>query len=292
MMDPEGVPLTLALYEEIEPRLQVLRGAYGRNTLSEYAFSNLYLFRQAHAYRYLPGAYPCVAGITYDGARHLLPLFDLRDAPVGVLVDMLQGYDCFFPIPAEVISGLDATRLRWTDSADDADYLYPATNFRDYRGDVLRKKYNLMQQLLSAYRMEAQPWAEMRIADAMTILAHWMEDKQKQPGEADDLACKEALQLAQRFGLDGFVYYAGEMPVGFLLTQRIAPSVSVMRFAKGIDSHKGIYQYMFHHYCMSRSQDVEWLNFEQDLGLANFRQTKRSYQPSAMLGKYRVHLRR
>ena len=99
-------------------------------------------------------------------------------------------------------------------------------------------------------------------------------------------------QLAQRFGLDGLVCYADEMPVGFLLAQRIAPSVSVMRFAKGIDSHKGIYQYMFHHYCMSRSQDVEWLNFEQDLGLANFRQTKRSYQPSSMLGKYRVHLQR
>lgn len=291
-MPTEGFPLELALYEEIEPHLHAQRSLYGKNTLSEYAFSNLHLFRQTHAYRYLPGPYPCVAGDTYDGARHLLPLFDLRDVDTDILVGMLAGYDCFFPIPAEVISGLDATRLCWNASVDDADYFYPAANFREYRGDVLRKKHNLMQQLLSAYQLEARPLTQVRIADAKTILARWMSDKRKLPGQADDFACEEALCLSQDFGLDSFVYYANEMPAGFLIAQALAPSVAAIRFAKGIDSFKGIYQYMFHHYCLTRRPELEWLNFEQDLGLANFRQTKRSYQPSAMLSKYRVRVNR
>ncbi len=44
---------------------------------------------------------------------------------------------------------------------------------------------------------------------------------------------------------------------------------------------------MFHHFCTARPE-VQWLNFEQDLGLPNFRQTKQSYQPEALLDKCRL----
>ena len=149
-----------------------------------------------------------------------------------------------------------------------------------------------MQQLLSVYQLEARPLTQARIADAKRVLACWMSDKRKLPGQADDLECEEALSLSEDFGLHSFVYYANEMPAGFLIGQTLAPSVSAMRFAKGIDSYKGIYQYMFHDYCLNRRPASEWFNFEQDLGFANFRQTKRSYQPSSMLSKYRVRVKR
>jgi len=60
--------------------------------------------------------------------------------------------------------------------------------------------------------------------------------------------------------------------------------VGRMRFAKGLDAFKGLYQHMFQHYCQAMPQ-VAWLNFEQDLGLANFRRTKLSYKPAALLSK-------
>jgi hypothetical protein len=62
-----------------------------------------------------------------------------------------------------------------------------------------------------------------------------------------------------------------------------------MRFAKGLDRCKGIYQHMFQHFCQAMPA-VGWLNFEQDMGLANFRRSKLSYQPSALIDKYRVTL--
>ena len=72
---------------------------------------------------------------------------------------------------------------------------------------------------------------------------------------------------------------------------KIGSGVFVMRFAKGLARYKGIAQYMFHHFVTATVQPVQWLNFEQDMGLANFRKTKLSYQPSALLDKYRVRLR-
>lgn len=289
-MSIEGLLLTISLGEEIEKRMRALRLAYGGKTLSEYSFSNLYLFRQAHDYRYFPGALPYITGKTYDGALHVLPLFDPRQATLTELTDLLRGRDCLFPLPEEALAGLDADRLCWADSPDDADYFYPAENFRTYRGELLRKKHNLMQQLLTSFRIDAEPLAEETMADAEVVLSAWMHDKKKRPGEADDNACHEALMLHRDFGMEGIVYYANQLPVGFLVAQQFTPAVAVMRFVKGRDSHKGIYQYMFHHYCSSRTK-LQWLNFEQDLGLPNFRQTKRSYQPSTLLRKFRIRLR-
>ena len=289
-MSTDGLPLTLSLCEDIEERLRALRASCGEKTPSEYAFSNLYLFRHAHDYRYVSGALSRITGKTYDGTRHVLPLFDPRQASWAELAEALGDHDCLFPLPEDVLAGLDASRFCWTDSPDDADYFYPAENFRTYRGDLLRKKHNLMQQLLASYRIDVEPLTDDTVADAALVLDAWMRDKEKRPGEADDSACREALRLYRDFGMEGLVYYADGLPAGFLVAQQFTPSVAVMRFAKGCDSHKGIYQYMFHHYCASRSR-LQWLNFEQDLGQANFRQTKRSYQPSSMLRKFRVRLR-
>jgi hypothetical protein len=290
-MTVPGMPLTLELYDSIEQQLKAQRADFGMHTLSEYTFSNLYFFRQVHKYRYLPGAYPCIAGITYDGERHLLPLFDPSKVPTDELASLMRREQaCLYPIPESVVTGLDPKHFCWIDFASDADYFYPAENFLAYRGTLLRKKRSLMRGLLASHCMKARPLCEATGADALGILAGWMHDKKMQTGGADEDACTEALRLHLHFGLDGLVYYADEEPVGFLIAQRLVPGVAAMRFVKGRDSHHGIYQYMFHHYCACRIEQVSWLNFEQDLGLPNFRQTKRSYQPSSMLRKFRVRL--
>jgi len=87
----------------------------------------------------------------------------------------------------------------------------------------------------------------------------------------------------------------GREPPGFVLAQELQPGVFAMRFAKGLDSHPGIYPHMFQHFCTHFEacfgRGVRWLNFEQDMGIAGFRRSKRSYAPAAMVEKLRVRLR-
>lgn len=286
-----GLLLDLGQQAEIDSALRRLAGGAPEQCLSDFAFSNLYLFRSAHDYRYLPGPHACISGRTYDGKRHLLPLFELGTAPLPMLRVLLRGHDCFYPLTRHQVEQLDPELFAAGESRDDADYLYPGANFRHYRGSALAKKRNLMKQLLSAHEVQAQRYSPALQDDALAVLQGWMRDKAKGAGEADEAACTEALQLAQTFGLEGFVYRVDGRPAGLVLAQEIEPTVFVMRFAKGLDAFKGIYQYMFHHFCSHFERPVEWLNFEQDLGLANFRRTKLSYQPSALLGKFRVRLR-
>ncbi|MFV0680183.1 phosphatidylglycerol lysyltransferase domain-containing protein [Ottowia sp.] len=273
--------------------IRVLAEGAGERCLSEYAFANLWLFRREHRYRFHDGPWPWISGHTYDGAHHAMPLFAVDQAPVEVIDTLLARHDCLYPVPLERALRLDPARYRHTARRDDADYLYPADHFRHYRGALLNKKRNLMRQLLRDHVVQAQPYGHEWQTQALTVLAAWMHEKNQPTDGADELPCREALAEAQALGLTGFGYLVDGVPGGFVLAEVLQPGVYAMRFAKSLGGHKslsgykGLAQYMFHHFCVAHT-DAQWLNFEQDLGLPNFRQTKQSYQPAALLEKCRV----
>jgi hypothetical protein len=290
-----GEPLTLAHQAEIEPLLQARWGTAVspealRDTLSDPWFANLYLFGAAHGWRLLRGDRPCIAGRAYDGTRLLLPLFDLAEAPVDALRVLLQGHDAFGPMSDTQIARLDPAVFAFSHSRDDADYVYSAEQFRHYRGTLLQKKRNLVTQLLAAHEVRVQRYTPSLADQALPVLQAWLDHKGKHAGDADDLPCREALRLADDLGLDGWLHSVDGQAAGFVLAQHIRPGVAVMRFAKALPAFKGLVQHMFQH-CARSDASVQWINFEQDLGLANFRQTKLSYQPVALLDKHRVCLR-
>jgi hypothetical protein len=287
-----GEPLTLAHRDALEPLLAARWPADEppERALSDPWFANLYLFRTAHDWRFLDGPLPCIAGRTYDGARIVLPLFDLAHAPREALRALLRDHDAFGPLSDAQSARLDPSLFRLQHRRDDADYLYRADSFLHYRGTALNKKRNLLKQLHAAHAVDAVPYTEASAGAALEVLNGWMQAKGKRPGEADDGPCMEALSLAATLGLHGFMHRIDGAPAGFVLAQHIRPEVAVMRFAKGLDACKGIYQHMFQHYARAMPQ-VRWINFEQDLGLANFRRTKMSYRPFALLAKHRATLR-
>ena len=283
--------LELAHAAQVGALIEAVTSGWGEACLSEYAFANLWLFRREHRYRFTDGDWPLISGHTYDGTHHAMPLFALDQTPVAVIDDLLDRHDCLYPVPAETALRLDPDRYALSANRDDADYLYPADHFRHYRGRLLNKKRNLMKQLLRDHRVEAEPYSPAWEADALDVLAGWMSDKGKLAGSADERPCRDVLANAQALGLWGFGYRVDGSAGGFVLAERLAPGVHAVRFAKSRDTFKGLAQYMFHHLATHGPADLAWLNFEQDLGLPNFRQTKLSYQPTGLLDKWRVQRR-
>lgn len=288
----EGVELTLALAPRIAPLLAQRTEGLAERTPADLTFGNLWLFRHAHQWLWHDAPWPYISGVTYDGQRLALPLFDLRSAPTEVLRALVIQHGALFPLcerEAEVVreAGFELAQHR-----DDADYVYGAQQFHGYRGRLLRNKANLMSQLLATHEIDAEPYGARQRDAALSVLDGWMQDKSKAPGDADEAACREALSLAPELQLMGFLYRANGQPAGFLLAEALQEGVWAVRFAKGLTRFKGIAQYMFHHFAASGSSGdgpaVDWLNFEQDLGLANFRQTKTSYRPAFLLPKWRV----
>lgn len=288
-MPGEEHALTLDLGERLEPPLARRRARLGDDCPSDLMFANLYLFRAAHDYRLASaGAAPRLRGNTYDGTPFFLPLCGLGELSSAALAELIDQEGCLFPVSGAELALLDADRFAWSAHRGDSDYLYRRDNFVHYRGVRLRKRRNLLKQLLRQHRPRCVALADAPAEHALAVLDGWMRDKEQPENGADYGPCREALLHGERLGLHGYLWYLGEAPAGFLLAQPLSDGVDVIRFAKGRDRHKGIYPYMFHHYCADLRPHLGWLNFEQDMGLANFRQSKLSYDPQVILPKYRV----
>jgi len=284
----DGAELTLAMAPHIAPLLAVRTEGLGERTPADLSFSNLWLFREAHRWRWHGGAWPCLSGFAYDGRPIAVPLFDVRRAPIDELRFLVARHGSLYALSEREATSISDPRLMLAACRDDADYVYPAHQFRFYRGRALRKKANLMAQLQAAHVLHAKPYGPRLRQDALAVLQGWMQDKHKARGDADEAACRDALSNAAELRLDGFVHWADGQPAGFLLAEEVADGVWVIRFAKGRVRFKGIAQYMFHHFACRPSAKVDWINFEQDLGLPGFRQTKLSYRPALLLPKWRL----
>lgn len=276
----------------LAPRLRSLAAKAGAHALSDYSFANLYLFRRAHDYRYLDGDWPGIAGRSYDGQRHFLPLFDPARAPAEVLGAFLARHECFFPLDAGCADGLVSRGLALASRRNDADYLYPLAQFLGYPGRALRNKRLQLQQA-RRFSLALQPLdtPDGRRA-AHQVLARWMKARDLGAGAADQRPCEEAIEQGSALGLTGWVLRADGEPAAFALAEPLVDATWVVRFAKGDDAVPGVYAALFEALATQLAGRARWLNFEQDLGHPGFRQAKLAYRPACLLPKYRLSANR
>lgn len=270
----------------IEPRLKSLG-----NPLSEYCFSNLYLFRKVHNYRILKGDISFVKGITYDNCSYLMPLDKISEDSKDIFIEAARKVDFLFPICESDLRYFDPEIFEFIFNPDDSDYIYAAKKLRDYSGRQLAAKKNLMTQFMRNPNIVIENLSSRNLEDAFTVLNGWMKDVEKSISETDYESCNEALKNLNQLGLFGKILFSGNFPCGFVIAKENPPKTCVFHFAKGLRSNKGVYQFLFSAFAQAYSESFDFYNFEQDLGKANFRKTKRSYCPDQLLKKYRIKLK-
>jgi hypothetical protein len=172
---------------------------------------------------------------------------------------------------------------------DNFDYLYERAELAELAGKKYHKKRNLVAQFLSSYSHEQRPLTSESIPDALAILDRWREDK----GETGDYrAAREALELFGQLALRGRIFFADGRPAGYCLGESVAKGrMFAIHFEKGLDSCKGIYQFMNKSFAESLPRFFTHINREQDLGDEGLRQAKMTYRPAGFVKKYRAGMR-
>lgn len=293
--DPHGFaapwnPLSEAARQTLVPWLARTGAALGEGCPSEYSFTNLLLFNDVHRYEWRAGPWPAIAGVTYDGARHVMPLFDLSAVPAESLAALLRGRDVLYPLAESQVEQLPLGRFEVRAERADADYLYSARTLLHFPGRMLQNKRRQVHQLLADHRVTTVAYGRAEEAAACAVLAGWTRDKGKAAGDADEPACRAALADAERLGLAGQLHHVDGEPGGFVLAERLHAGVWAVRFAKARMHFPGLYPHMFQQLCRSLGSDLRFLNFEQDLGHPGFRQSKLSYGPARLIDKHRARL--
>ena len=79
--------------------------------------------------------------------------------------------------------------------------------------------------------------------------------------------------------------------IGFIILEMLPRNHSIGHFWKCDTRFGGIYQFLKQESArLLMERGVQFLNFEQDLGIPNLRQAQMNFRPSSFLKKYRVEL--
>jgi hypothetical protein len=279
---PEFVPISLDLRDEMYPRLNM-----SPDGVSEYTFSNLYLFRRRYSYRVsrVPDKTLIISG-ERDGKRFFTTPCDVPGR--GILDELFDTHDYWKGIPDSVLDPnrvhLEQWGVRVSEDRDNFDYLYLRTELAELSGKKFHKKRNLVNAFINSYKYEERPLTRALVPQALAVLERWCVDKGI---EGDLIAATEALELFELLGMEGAMYYVNGVPAGWCLGEGLAKGrMFAVHFEKGIEEYKGIYQFINQAFAAALPKHYTHINREQDLGDEGLRQAKMTYRPSGFVRKY------
>jgi len=281
---PEFADISLDMRDELLPALNQIPDG-----ISEFTFSNLYLFRGTYGYRLsrVSDRVIIVEG-SKQGKSFFYAPFELP--PDEILRELMARKDYLKNLSerqlAEHGDRLRAMGYEILEDRDNFDYVYERQDLADLVGKTYHKKRNLVNAFSNAYTCESHILTPENLRDAMEVLHEWAEAK----GERGDFdASKEALERHELLGMKGCVYYVEDKPVGWCLGEPVAAgSMFAIHFEKGLDHYKGVYQFINQSFAKELPEEYRLVNREQDLGDEGLRQAKLTYRPSGFVKKHRV----
>jgi hypothetical protein len=282
---PEFAPISLEMRDALYPALNLIVDG-----ISEFTFSNLYLFRGTYGYRVsrVPGRTFIIEGSKAGKSFFYVPC-ELPERPV--LEALMESHDYLKNLSESQADAHRASleQMGWTvvEDRDNFDYLYYRSDLAELSGRTYHKKRNLVNAFINSYDYSQRPLREDNVADALIVLEKWAESKG--PVASDLVASREALERFRVLGMRGCVYYVDGEPAGWCLGEPLAKGrMFAVHFEKGIESYKGIYQFINQAFAQALPSYFRLINREQDLGDDGLRQAKMTYRPSGFVNKYRV----
>lgn len=279
---PEFVPLDLELRDEMYPRLNLTPDG-----VSEYTFSNLYLFRKRYNYQVsrVPEKTLIISG-EREGKKFFMTPCDVPGS--GILDRLFETHDYWKGLSDSVLCPNRIRLEQWgieaTEDRDNFDYLYLREELAELSGKKFHKKRNLVNAFINSYSYEERPLSADLVPQALAVLDKWREDKGL---EGDYIAAKEALERFEMLGMQGAMYYVDGVPAGWCLGESLAKGkMFAVHFEKGIDAYKGIYQFINQAFAAALPKHYVHINREQDLGDEGLRQAKMTYRPTGFVRKY------
>ena len=289
---PDFAPLDIDLKESLHPRLSLTADG-----VSEFTFSDLYLFRNRYNYRISRDGEPdggfIISGEQPAHGEEKAKTFFMTPCAAPnqqTLESLFATHDYWKNISESVLSPvrekLSQSGIVIEEDRDNFDYLYYRKDLAELAGKKYHKKKNHVNNFLHAYPdHEQKPMNASLVPQAIEILDRWRQDRGE---DGDYKSAREALDLFDTLTLRGSIFYVGGKPAAYCLGESIAKGkMFAIHFEKAIDEYKGIYQFMNQAFADFLPRFFTLINREQDLGGEGLRQAKMTYRPCGFVQKYK-----
>lgn len=170
---------------------------------------------------------------------------------------------------------------------NNADYVYKATDLAFLPGRHYEKKRNLIAQADELYKWKVHSLTELckpKCSDILLELGSDAHELKTSELENELHALEIFMSHFIQLNLKGCLISIENQPAAFSIYSHMNPTTAVIFFEKAKREYKGLYQLINRETAKAILQDgYEFINREQDMGLAGLRQAKSSYYPVKMI---------
>ena len=261
--------------------------------ISEHTFTNLYVWRQAR---------PIWLTVVLDslifvierrhGAKTTRVLFGppLGSAtPLEVITALPDELTGVVRIPEPGATQLTAAGVHPIPDRANADYVYRVADLTALAGRNYHKKRNHVNQCLAKYQCSYEPISATNLEECKTTQRRWCEHRlcRTHPGLGnEDVAIAEMFDHLLPWQLIGGAVRLNGTIQAYAVGERLNPTTAVCHFEKAMPNFDGLGQLINHWFAKYSLTGFEFVNREQDLGIAGLRQAKESYCPDHMVDKF------
>ena len=180
-------------------------------------------------------------------------------------------------------------RVEWKCTDDDSDYIYKRESLAALAGKKLHRKRNHINNFMRLYEDVAyRPLGVSNRGDALTVAEKWLDERtDASDDERAELDCiRTALADMDALRIFGGVLYVGDTPVAMTAASAISDAVTDVHYEKAYGEYavNGAFAVINQNFASSVS--CEYINREEDMGIAGLRTAKESYYPAFNLKKY------
>lgn len=283
---------------------------YGGNSC-QHSFAQMYLLKDKYNDFFCEMnncLYVLRSGFSADDCRvYLFPFCEealIFDAVKNVLEDAALHKKAarFFTITkdkADLLENLFPGEFDIEECRDYAEYIYTSEKLSFLKGKKMAAKRNHINTFNRVYEnrfrvvyfgCEDTPEEQQIIDDVLNFQSEWLSAREKQDLYkellVEDLHISTAIKYRHRLRICGVAVYVDEALAGYTFGNPISDSCVDVIAEKGNIDIDGIYQVLNNEFAKMAQPHFEYINREEDLGVAGLRKAKLSYKPDILLEKY------
>jgi uncharacterized protein len=201
-------------------------------------------------------------------------------------------------VPEISLSEIDQSIFKIDEDRDHFDYILGLEKLSDFKASSMNDHASFSRRFVEAHgdvitikTLDLQDPSHRAEVTALTTV--WMKNKAEQNKSfLDHLedAVKRYLLITKDNYHESFVsvgIFREDKLIAMTINEMVDEDYSICHFMKGDNAFKGIYSHLVTSTCQEVLKNGrKFINFEQDLGMKNLRQAKKTYEPVDFLKKY------
>ncbi len=207
--------------------------------------------------------------------------------------------DSLYLIPEVVIDAIpedDKRKYTIDEDRDNHDYVLSVDELAEFRTTRYGSKKswynNFIKHNSEGLRSGIVDITAQEVAKEMeSVVGEWQRSQNRDDEDSHNefVAIRRCLEYAKELKVQGFGVYINDKMIGFQIFEVLPHSEVMDHYEKADVDYKGVFEYIKHEAAKHlASENLKFINMEQDLGLPGLRQAKESYRPIKFLKKFTV----